>query len=920
MLTQKSFFNSLLEFLLNICPAIHQRAAINLRLQLGYHAFQSFTDENAWLEKIKETPDCNTIFRQAAVNLIRKKQLIKLEALLQMGDLEKAKVLFNKEVRGEVFPDEASFLWSTTEANLPNRPQVPPTFLQVRVIEQTIRWFLESSRALKSLLAHGSQGKQEKIIERINEIGCLTDRLKQYREVYWAWIKDNDYDEKIYFSGWAQFLKIGTEIIANLKEYRHIDEINCVLVNLLREIVMFYLKRRVQIPLRREAREEKNQTLELENFRSDDFPDFVNGLSSFYEQMAGILLSEKKDLIEILQTLFREAEETNLPIEILKLDHLRFLDALEDYETEFGQRQRIKVINRCKDRLLWLDNRVSQVNCKACLKDDHGRPTMLGNFGGLLKCAGDTKENQKDLLDSHDYETIMRLTEQQLTRHLNTTSIHDSKKDALHFMGLQRWNSLTPAQGRSVGGGYLIYKTNSKGEVELGIAIDPGFDFVRNLFRMGFSLKDIDIILISHAHPDHLWDFESIIQLLHDLEEKEKITHRINVVFTLGSYKRLEHIIVNSELRRFMNPLVVDIRKEINPKFLEEFKSTPFKFSLHKNVDESTILSQASKYCRWQVVLPDTGPSNEEEPTVAIRPTFAYHNDYSDISDSYGFVIDFTNLYRQAGAPQELSFGYTGDTKWVSDDLYNTGCPINHKSNTSRCLHSMEEGRCWECVASQYDKCQVLLIHLGSLIDHKNADKKKSHFQYYKGPEECEDLMRKKNHPYLMGLIRFLRKMNPDSRKLILIGEFGEELRGGIRADLVNRLQKGLMGEQKETCSILPYLRKFMINEHLSKMVAQRKTWSILPVDVGLDVVFHSYNPNDNKTNDPPYMFLCAMCDTQQSLQEVEYVRFGQDEAIFYLCKTCFKAVPQDVQMNKLRQLYDIGRELKPADENTERS
>ncbi len=68
--------------------------------------------------------------------------------------------------------------------------------------------------------------------------------------------------------------------------------------------------------------------------------------------------------------------------------------------------------------------------------------------------------------------------EEHFLRHLNNNTIHDPKRMAVHFLGLQRWNSISPAEGRSLGGGYLLYRTNNEGIVDCGIAIDPGFDFI----------------------------------------------------------------------------------------------------------------------------------------------------------------------------------------------------------------------------------------------------------------------------------------------------------------------------------------------------------------------------------------------------------------------------------------------------------
>jgi hypothetical protein len=466
----------------------------------------------------------------------------------------------------------------------------------------------------------------------------------------------------------------------------------------------------------------------------------------------------------------------------------------------------------------------------------------------------------------------MKVTEGHLLEHLQSPSFHEPKS-SLHFVGLQRWNSLTPAQGRSVGGGYLIYHTNENGAIELGIAIDPGYDYVRNLFKMGFSLKDIDIILISHAHPDHLWDFESMVHLVHELHVKTKVTHCFNVILTLASYHRLKHIINNPELRKYINPILIDIDKEIEDDFL---KMATYEFCFDKREAHN------SSDPRWRCKIPTAKNQLANETSIEINCTRAYHDDNSDISDSFGFRIKFNGAYNPIEISKELWFGYTGDTKWVSDDLYNKGCPI-HEELRSYCSKAP-----WKSVAPQYKDCDVLLIHLGSLIDHKNEEK--NQFAYYETANKCESLIREKNHLYLMGIIRFLKLLHKVSnksgqkRKLILMGEFGEELRGGIRKDLVRRLE-GIVNNK----------------------------WRIVPVDVGLDVLISDKGKESKKTdkNDCNFKFLCALCDNYCSMDYIQYFTFGQDEAIFHICRTCLKAFPEDVRKNKLKRLYEVGRELK---------
>jgi hypothetical protein len=88
------------------------------------------------------------------------------------------------------------------------------------------------------------------------------------------------------------------------------------------------------------------------------------------------------------------------------------------------------------------------------------------------------------------------------------------------FSVLRKWNSYTPvlpsAQGDNLGGGYFLFH---KG---IGIAIDPGFNFVENFCNQGFKVADIDAVLITHAHNDHTVDLESILSLLYKLNKDRR--------------------------------------------------------------------------------------------------------------------------------------------------------------------------------------------------------------------------------------------------------------------------------------------------------------------------------------------------------------------------------------------------------------
>jgi len=117
---------------------------------------------------------------------------------------------------------------------------------------------------------------------------------------------------------------------------------------------------------------------------------------------------------------------------------------------------------------------------------------------------------------------------------------------AIEFVCMRRYSSAfpllpRPAAFRAQGGGYLVRlhpRTEwIKGKPQrdcrpdpsglpmlarqptavprpVGIVVDPGPDFVENLFRTGFSFDDIDMIIVTHDHVDHLNSLEMLLSLL----------------------------------------------------------------------------------------------------------------------------------------------------------------------------------------------------------------------------------------------------------------------------------------------------------------------------------------------------------------------------------------------------------------------
>lgn len=564
----------------------------------------------------------------------------------------------------------------------------------------------------------------------------------------------------------------------------------------------------------------KERGIDLRRLSSEHRDTFIKNIRKYYDLRSITDLKEIKEKEEFLEEEFleriRKIEEDQYNREWRKWDIDLDLERNKQASADWGK----KCLANCPD----LGSLVKRKN----------------GFADLLCCAGPSNDSSEKNLKAKDYETLMDNWDEHFLKHLNSPTVHDPPSYGIHFLGLQRWNSTSPAQGRSLGGGYLIYHTDKHGCVDLGIAVDPGFDFIRNLFHVGFSLADIDIVILSHAHVDHVRDFESMLGLLFELKSRDHKQQKLHAIMTFGVYDRLQYLIDSPGLREFVEPYIIDIEKDIDTNYLSNLK---FEFTQGKGDKTGTGRK------RFYPVIKDNGDRNEDKLFVIIKPTIAYHNDHSDRSDTYGFKITI-NDYASDTKPS-FTIGYTSDTRWHGE------------------------------LIKDFEECNALLMHLGSLIERKKKKDEKgvgNKFIDYDKSEKCFKLVSQKNHPYLMGILHFLSeiKSNDKFKKnlLILLSEFGEEMRGKIRLDLINRLNVEYYGGAK----------------------------NILPVDVGLDVLLTDVNSHG---------VWCVQCQKYVSLEEVDFETYGYDEALFYICKTCKKSTPQNVSQDNLRRLYEEGRPLR---------
>lgn len=634
-------------------------------------------------------------------------------------------------------------------------------------------------------------------------------------------------------------------------------------------------------------------SVRLKDFDKYDYDRYTDSMEKFFKNLTDSDSSDyKKDEKDFLDK--------------LKKDEKYLLLTLNEYEKERSFLFKFKELER-KQRINRLKNGLHEENCEKQRKCFRQNPDNSIAFDGVLECLKTSTSSEKNkttkdkkntdtrgsehpdirfgpLIDN-DYETIMERENSRFLDYLAYKSRHPiyypkegTIEKSYHFMGLQRWNSQTPTLTLSQGGGYLLYEQDKHGKVALGIAIDPGFDFVDNLFHMGFTLNDIDFILLSHAHLDHIRDFEPIISSLLDLKKRKNDSHKkIHAMMTWGVYKQLEHVITNPTLREFLaDTYIVDIDKDLQ---LEE---PPKPFSFLKDPESPN---------NKNIFVSITQDDDSRKKYIEICPTQAYHNDYSEKSDSYGYIINFYDD-NDAENKQAFSFGYTGDTKWHDGKFRQDGIPG---------------------IYEQYEKCNAVCIHLGALIESEKPEK--ANFSYYNG-QHCEELIEKKRHLYLFGLLRYLKKIQESGyeNKLLLISEFGEELKGGIRIDFIRRLN-----------DLFKIIRTATEKDPMEGE-ARDQSPVCLPVDIGLNVIL-AWSWCDKKEKpeskeewggSPPYKVWCYGCEKFVDAKKIRYRHFGygnNDEALFYFCKVCLKSKPENAIQDRMRLICESGVSLEKADE-----
>lgn len=310
------------------------------------------------------------------------------------------------------------------------------------------------------------------------------------------------------------------------------------------------------------------------------------------------------------------------------------------------------------------------------------------------------------------------------------------KKDGGFFTleVLKRWASFTPilsgdtrvGKDTRIGGGFFI---KYKGK---GIVIDPGFNFLENFIDEGYKFKEIDYVMISHAHNDHTADLDSILVMLHKYNEaliKDIVKH-------VKKRNNIEHKSKDIYDR--------EVKKQADEIYKEKRKVIEFYVSDGVLQKYEEIFKKAGDACKCRKVevdeLPELILPDPDLKDLKIHNFPAKHDDVFTKDKALGFCFELT----------DFALVYTGDTSFSREDGDISDIYSELKTKLG-------------------DKKILLLANIGGFKpqEEKYAESDKNNKDFYY-----------KNHLGRLGVARLVEILQPE---VCVLTEFGEEFLGHRR-------------------------------------------------------------------------------------------------------------------------------------------
>jgi len=176
-----------------------------------------------------------------------------------------------------------------------------------------------------------------------------------------------------------------------------------------------------------------------------------------------------------------------------------------------------------------------------------------------------------------------------------------------------------------------------------GIVIDPGYDFVQNFYEEGYSIGDINAVIVTHTHPDHDDELNTILTLVEEWNQARQAQRA-----TSGNEDK---------------SLYIDL-------FLNEGAYRKYNNWLYANKIKITkiFLLQSS---RWDKKSGDSSKGAEDpDPVLSLKHRYnleietipAWHDELIDTHSSVGLIF---KLYEGViDTDPKCRIGITGDTEY----------------------------------------------------------------------------------------------------------------------------------------------------------------------------------------------------------------------------------------------------------------
>jgi len=167
-------------------------------------------------------------------------------------------------------------------------------------------------------------------------------------------------------------------------------------------------------------------------------------------------------------------------------------------------------------------------------------------------------------------------------------------------------------------------------------------------------------------------------------------------------------------------------------------------------------------------------------------------------------------------------------------------------------------------IKKAFQGCNLLCVHLGSLkyqeIGYRDDryNLKIETREISSKNERCKEFNKKyskANHLLFFGTLDFIECCADKEEPLVIVGEFGEELKYGLRIDLCKKLRSEANKKRNEKNKIV-----------------------CLPGDIGLYIGIEE----DGKKR-----VRCNFCEHFVKPDEIDTFSYGREDAIHYICKTC---------------------------------